>query len=44
LAPTFHRLTVAEMLEDLERIRRVVGDTFGATMITSWPGGGTMRP
>ena len=35
LAPTFHRLTVAEMLEDLERIRRVVRDTFGATMIVT---------
>ena len=35
LAPAFHRLTVAEMLEDLERIRRVVGDAFGATMIVT---------
>ena len=29
-APAFHRLTVTEMLEDLERIRTVVRDTLGA--------------
>jgi hypothetical protein len=33
LAPEFHRLTVAEMLDDLERIRRVVRDTLGAEMV-----------
>jgi GSCFA family len=35
LQPIFHRVTVAEMLDDLERIRRVVRDTFGATMIVT---------
>jgi hypothetical protein len=29
----FHRLTVTEMLEDLERIRRVVVDRLGATLV-----------
>ena len=29
----FHRLTVADMLSDLERIRAVVRDTLGATLI-----------
>ena len=35
LRPEFHRLTVAEMLEDLERIRRVIVDDLGATMIVT---------
>ena len=29
----FHRLTVTEMIEDLERIRRVVVDRLGATLV-----------
>jgi len=29
----FHRLTVAEMLDDLERIRRVIRDQLGAEMV-----------
>jgi hypothetical protein len=29
----FHRLTVAEMLDDLERIRRVIRDGLGAEMV-----------
>lgn len=33
LGAEFHRLTVAEMLDDLERIRTVVRDTLGATLI-----------
>jgi len=33
LGSEFHRLTVAEMLDDLERIRRVVRETIGATMV-----------
>jgi hypothetical protein len=33
LKPEFHRLTVAEMLEDLERIRRVITQTLGAKMV-----------
>ncbi len=35
LAPTFHRLTVTEMLDDLERIRRVVCEVIGAKMIVT---------
>ena len=35
LAPEFHRLTVAEMLDDLERIRSVVCDTLGATLVVT---------
>ena len=31
----FHRLTVAEMLDDLERIRRVIRDVLGAQMIVT---------
>jgi hypothetical protein len=33
LGAAFHRLTVAEMLDDLERIRAVVLDKLGATLI-----------
>ena len=33
LGANFHRLTVADMLDDLERIRRVVRDTLGATLV-----------
>ncbi len=33
LGAAFHRLTVADMLDDLERIRTVVRDTLGATLI-----------
>jgi len=33
LGAEFHRLTVTEMLDDLERIRRVIRDTIGATMV-----------
>jgi hypothetical protein len=33
LGPVFHRLTVGEMLEDLERIRRVIRDVLGAQMV-----------
>jgi hypothetical protein len=33
LAPEFHRLTVAEMLDDLEVIRRVVRDELGAALV-----------
>jgi len=35
LGAAFHRLTVAEMLDDLERIRTVVRDTLGATLIVT---------
>ena len=35
LAPAFHRLTVAEMLEDLERIRTVIRDRLGAEMVVT---------
>ena len=35
LAPAFHRLTVAEMLEDLERIRTVIRERLGAEMIVT---------
>ena len=35
LQPEFHRLTVAEMLDDLERIRRVIVEELGATMIVT---------
>lgn len=35
LAPSFHRLTVAEMVDDLERIRRVVVDSFGARLVVT---------
>ena len=35
LGAQFHRLTVAEMLEDLERIRTVVRDSLGATLIVT---------
>ncbi len=35
MAPTFHRLTVAEMLEDLERIRTVVRGRLGAELIVT---------
>ena len=35
LGAAFHRLTVAEMLDDLERIRTVVQDTLGATLIVT---------
>lgn len=38
LGAEFHRLTVAEMLSDLERIRAVVQDRLGATlMVTTSP-------
>lgn len=33
LGAEFHRLTVAEMLDDLERIRTVVQDRLGATLV-----------
>jgi len=33
LQPIFHRLTVGEMLDDLERIRTIVRDTLGATLV-----------
>jgi hypothetical protein len=33
LGPVFHRLTVAEMLDDLERIRTVVRDHLGAELV-----------
>ena len=33
LGAQFHRLTVAEMVEDLERIRAVIRDTLGAEMV-----------
>ena len=33
LGPEFHRLSVADMLDDLERIRRVVRDVLGAELI-----------
>ncbi len=33
IKPEFHRLTVAEMLEDLERIRRVVTEVLGAKLV-----------
>jgi hypothetical protein len=35
LAPEFHRLSVAEMLDDLERIRAVIRDTIGAEMVVT---------
>jgi len=35
LNPVFHRLTVAEMLDDLERIRAIVRDTIGARLIVT---------
>jgi len=35
LAPTFHRLTVADMLDDLERIRHVVRDILGSELIVT---------
>jgi hypothetical protein len=35
LAPTFHRLTVTDMLDDLERIRAIIRDTLGATMVVT---------
>jgi hypothetical protein len=35
LAPIFHRLTVADMLDDLERIRHVVRDILGAELIVT---------
>jgi len=35
LGPEFQRLTVAQMLDDLERIRRLVHDTSGATLIVT---------
>ncbi len=35
LAPTFHRLTVDEMLADLERIRTIVRDRLGAQLIVT---------
>lgn len=33
LGAEFHRLTVADMLSDLERVRAVVRDTLGATLV-----------
>jgi hypothetical protein len=33
LGAVFHRLTVAEMLEDLERIRTIVRDSLGAELV-----------
>lgn len=33
LRPEFHRLTVAEMLADLERIRRIIRESLGAEMV-----------
>ena len=35
LGAVFHRLTVAEMLEDLERIRTVVRDRLGAELVVT---------
>ena len=35
VAPEFHRLTVAEMLEDLERIRTIVRDRLGAELVVT---------
>jgi hypothetical protein len=35
LQPVFHRLTVAEMLDDLERIRVVVRDHLGAELVVT---------
>ncbi len=35
LGPTFHRLTVAEMLDDLERIYRVVREVLGAELVVT---------
>ncbi|OGO54970.1 MAG: hypothetical protein A2V85_09725 [Chloroflexi bacterium RBG_16_72_14] len=35
LAPEFHRLTVAEMLADLERIRTVIRERIGAEMVVT---------
>lgn len=35
LAPAFHRLTVAEMLDDLERIRTVIRERLGAEMVVT---------
>ncbi len=35
LRPSFHRLTVTEMLEDLERIRTVIRDRLGAAMVVT---------
>jgi hypothetical protein len=35
LGMDFHRLTVADMLDDLERIRAVVRDTLGATLVVT---------
>jgi hypothetical protein len=35
LRPEFHRLTVAEMVEDLERIRAVVVDRWGASLVVT---------
>ena len=35
LGAEFHRLTVAEMLEDLERIRHVIRDVLGAEMVVT---------
>ena len=35
LGAAFHRLTVAEMVEDLERIRHIVRDQLGAEMVVT---------
>jgi len=35
LAPEFHRLTVGEMLDDLETIRRVVREELGASLVVT---------
>ncbi len=35
LGASFHRLTVTDMLDDLERIRAVVRDTLGATLVVT---------
>jgi len=35
LAPAFHRLSVAEIIDDLEQIRAVVRDTLGAEMVVT---------
>ena len=35
LGPSFHRLTVTEMLDDLERIRTVIRDRLGAEMVVT---------
>lgn len=35
LRPAFHRLTVTEMLDDLERIRTVIRDGLGAEMVVT---------